>query len=397
MWRVFGSDRSRRHTSKPDSFGIIISSRMRSGFQSRARESVSSPLAAIFVSNPLPSRWASSRSAFGVSSSAIRMRGMGSSGIVAAAVIICTACAILNPKHDNHSPPCEVENGAVIPCYETPSALAAIRTAARGRRRVHAQGTSGRERGCSRPSTILPTSPICARPPPNCAGARGSSPRERWPTVFPYGPNPAPVGSGRCAASLLRYVHAHSGRHLPRAGHPRRCTPPNSSPRRSSTPTFSRDHPATTPSAIAAAVTVTSTTPLLPPSLSKLGRSLSPGHLDVHQQRQHTSSGNARMCSRSPSTATGHLVHLLATRMRPARDGEGSLPTAAAVRHDQQRARSARQQRRHREDLKFRPTTWWWRSGRTRRSRPHRRFQATDRVLPRNERGASANSVCPPW
>ena len=37
--------------------------------------------------------------------------------------------AILNPKHDAHSPPLEIENGAIVPCYETPPRIAAIRTA----------------------------------------------------------------------------------------------------------------------------------------------------------------------------------------------------------------------------------------------------------------------------
>ena len=36
---------------------------------------------------------------------------------------------ILNPKHAEHAPPCEVENGAVIPCYEAPPRIAAIRAA----------------------------------------------------------------------------------------------------------------------------------------------------------------------------------------------------------------------------------------------------------------------------
>ena len=188
MWRVFRSDRSRRHTSKPDSFGIIISSRMRSGFQSRAA-GVSSPLAAIFVSNPLPVE---------VGFEQVRVRrvivgdqdALGSSGIVAAAVIICTARAILNPKHDNHSPPCEVEERRGNSLLRN-TAAGGHRTRARGRRRVsrsrnlrsRARSARGRPRSCLH-RLFAETSAELRR-------AR-TVPPDHGPPSSPMAPNPAP-------------------------------------------------------------------------------------------------------------------------------------------------------------------------------------------------------------
>ena len=101
---------------------------------------------------------------------------------------------ILNPKHESHVPPLEVENGAVIPCYETPAAGRRDTRRARSRWRLHIRGAAALQpRRRSRRSTIPRTSPTCAKPRPSCAG-RGSSPRECWPTVFPYGPNPRAGG-----------------------------------------------------------------------------------------------------------------------------------------------------------------------------------------------------------
>jgi len=97
---------------------------------------------------------------------------------------------ILNPKHEAHNPPGEVENGAVIPCYEAPPRLAAIRTALEG-----AGGFTFEE-----PPAATEESIAAVHDPAYIAylreaaaelrRARGSSPRERWPTVFPFGPNP---------------------------------------------------------------------------------------------------------------------------------------------------------------------------------------------------------------
>lgn len=102
--------------------------------------------------------------------------------------------AILNPKHDAHVPPSEVENGAVIPCYETPPRLAAIRSALES-----AGGFTFEE-----PPVASEESLAAVHDPAFIAylreaaaelrRARGSSPRERWPTVFPYGPHPRAGG-----------------------------------------------------------------------------------------------------------------------------------------------------------------------------------------------------------
>jgi len=102
--------------------------------------------------------------------------------------------AILNPRHDAHAPPGEVENGAVIPCYENPPRLAAIRAA------LEAAGgftfdepTAAEEDALAAvhdPAYVAYLREAAAE----LRRARGSTPRERWPTVFPYGPQPRAGG-----------------------------------------------------------------------------------------------------------------------------------------------------------------------------------------------------------
>jgi acetoin utilization deacetylase AcuC-like enzyme len=102
---------------------------------------------------------------------------------------------ILNPKHESHAPPGEVENGAVIPCYESPPRLAAIRAA------LEAAGGYTFEE----PPVESEESVAAVHDPAYIAylretaaelrRARGSTPRVQWPTVFPYGPNPRATGN----------------------------------------------------------------------------------------------------------------------------------------------------------------------------------------------------------
>ena len=154
---------------------------------------------------------------------------------------------ILNPKHDAHNPPGEVENGAVIPCYEAPPRLAAIRAALEA-----AGGFTFTDPPAANEETLAAVHDpayiaYLREAAAELRRARGSSPRERWPTVFPFGPNP----------------HARGERSL----RGQYCTRPNWLVRaRRSRSTSSPARPATTPSAIAAAATVTSTTPRSPPT-----------------------------------------------------------------------------------------------------------------------------------
>lgn len=97
---------------------------------------------------------------------------------------------ILNPRHESHVPPLEVENGAIIPCYEAPPRIAAIRAALDA-----ASGFTFEEPPATTEEALATVhDPAYISYIRDAAAelrrARGSSPRERWPTVFPYGPNP---------------------------------------------------------------------------------------------------------------------------------------------------------------------------------------------------------------
>src|SRR5687767_12857874 len=97
---------------------------------------------------------------------------------------------ILNPKHEPHAPPVEMENGAAIPCYEAPPRLAAVRAA------LEAAGGYTFEDAPPIPEEAL----AAVHDPAYIAylreasaelrRARGNSPKVQWPTVFPYGPAP---------------------------------------------------------------------------------------------------------------------------------------------------------------------------------------------------------------
>lgn len=102
---------------------------------------------------------------------------------------------ILNPKHDAHAPPIEIENGTAIPCYERPERVAAIRTALEG-----AGGHTFEE-----PPPCPETAVGALHDPAYVAylretsaeirRARGSTPKVQWPTVFPYGHRPRAGGA----------------------------------------------------------------------------------------------------------------------------------------------------------------------------------------------------------
>jgi acetoin utilization deacetylase AcuC-like enzyme len=102
---------------------------------------------------------------------------------------------ILNPKHEAHAAPGEVENGAVIPCYECPPRLHAIRAA------LDADGGHTFEE----PPAATEEALAAIHDPAYIAylretsaelrRARGSTPRIQWPTVFPYGPTPRATGN----------------------------------------------------------------------------------------------------------------------------------------------------------------------------------------------------------
>jgi len=101
---------------------------------------------------------------------------------------------IVNPQHPRHAPPQEVEDGAVIPCYECPPRLAAIRAA------LEAAGGFTFEE----PELVAEEALVRLHDPGYVAylretsaelrRARGATPKARWPTVFPYGPRPRATG-----------------------------------------------------------------------------------------------------------------------------------------------------------------------------------------------------------
>ncbi|WP_439625479.1 histone deacetylase family protein [Gemmata sp.] len=102
---------------------------------------------------------------------------------------------ILNPKHDAHVPPGEIENGEVIPCYERPERLTAVRAA------LEAAGGHTFEEPpvCSEDAVAAVHDPAYVAYLRETAAeirrSRGSTPKVQWPTVFPYGPSPRAGGN----------------------------------------------------------------------------------------------------------------------------------------------------------------------------------------------------------
>src|SRR5688572_9916482 len=78
MFRVRPSERSRWQTSNPSTLGIMTSSRMRSGFWSYAAWRACSPSKAVTTSKPSRRRLTSTKRTMSSSSSATRIRSVGS-------------------------------------------------------------------------------------------------------------------------------------------------------------------------------------------------------------------------------------------------------------------------------------------------------------------------------
>lgn len=102
---------------------------------------------------------------------------------------------ILNPKHESHAASAEVENGEVIPCYEGPPRLTAIRTAleAAGGHTFEEPPVATEEMIATvhDPAYIAYLRETSAE----LRRARGNTPKVQWPTVFPYGPTPRATGN----------------------------------------------------------------------------------------------------------------------------------------------------------------------------------------------------------
>jgi acetoin utilization deacetylase AcuC-like enzyme len=102
---------------------------------------------------------------------------------------------ILNPKHEPHAPPGEIENGNFIPCYECPARLTAIRTA------LDASGgfTFEEPPAASEEAIATVHDPAYIAYIRETAAeirrARGSTPKVQFPTVFPYGLQPKAGGN----------------------------------------------------------------------------------------------------------------------------------------------------------------------------------------------------------
>src|SRR5262245_8753284 len=102
---------------------------------------------------------------------------------------------IQNPKHESHAPPGEVENGAVIPCYEAPPRLSAIRTALEA-----AGGYTFEEPPAATEDAVAAVHDrayiaYLRETSAELRRARGNTPKVQWPTVFPYGPTPRAAGN----------------------------------------------------------------------------------------------------------------------------------------------------------------------------------------------------------
>jgi len=102
---------------------------------------------------------------------------------------------ILNPKHEAHIPPGEIENGSIIPCYERPERLTAIRAALE----LAGGHTFEEPPTCSEEAiaTVHDSGYIAylRETSAELRRARGSTPKVQWPTVFPYGRNPRAGGN----------------------------------------------------------------------------------------------------------------------------------------------------------------------------------------------------------
>ena len=101
---------------------------------------------------------------------------------------------ILNPKHADHAPPGEWESGAVIPCYEGPGRLAAIRAALDAAGGFTFEEPPKPNEECvaavHHPAYVTYLREASAE----ARKARDPAAKQLWPTVFPFGPNPRATG-----------------------------------------------------------------------------------------------------------------------------------------------------------------------------------------------------------
>jgi acetoin utilization deacetylase AcuC-like enzyme len=101
---------------------------------------------------------------------------------------------VVNTEHAGHVPPGEWEGGTVIPCYECPPRLDAVRQALAATGRFTFEEVPDLDESCvvgvHHPAYVayLREASNEARKASDPAG------RQRWPTVFPYGPHPHATG-----------------------------------------------------------------------------------------------------------------------------------------------------------------------------------------------------------
>jgi acetoin utilization deacetylase AcuC-like enzyme len=102
---------------------------------------------------------------------------------------------ILNPKHAEHAPPGEVEGGAVIPSYESPGRLDAIRAALEAAGGFSFEEPPKPNEECvtavHHPAYVTYLREASAE----AKRARDPAAKQLWPTVFPFGPNPRATGA----------------------------------------------------------------------------------------------------------------------------------------------------------------------------------------------------------
>jgi acetoin utilization deacetylase AcuC-like enzyme len=102
---------------------------------------------------------------------------------------------ILNPKHADHAPPGELEGGAVIPSYEAPDRVEAIRTALEtaGGFTFEEPPKPGEE--CVAAVHHAAYITYLREASAEAKKARDPAEKQLWPTVFPFGPNPRATGT----------------------------------------------------------------------------------------------------------------------------------------------------------------------------------------------------------
>lgn len=102
---------------------------------------------------------------------------------------------IVNPKHAAHAPPGEWEGGVVIPSYESPARVGAIRAALEAAGGFAFEEPPKPDEGCvaavHHPAYVAYLREASAE----ARRARDPAAKQLWPTVFPFGPNPRATGT----------------------------------------------------------------------------------------------------------------------------------------------------------------------------------------------------------